>query len=128
MVVAAFRRPPNPFGNALGGGLGGILSDWTWRDIYAADFVRQLSVDASSDKLVHSDPAFAHMYIRDETYVRRAATKAILMTETVWNGYKASQPQSKVVLEKMFEPVVLVVPGYTGRVFAGDVHYQTFKE
>ncbi len=119
MVVAAFR--PTLLGI-------GIQSNWTWRDVYPNDFIRQLSIDGTTNKLKHSDFTFEHMITREATYVRRPKTAAILMSEAVWNGYKAAQPASNVVAKNMFEPIILAVSGYTGMVYAGDVHYPIFKD
>ncbi|AWN40498.1 hypothetical protein [Methylobacterium durans] len=68
------------------------------------------------------------MLIRDETFVRNPRTAPILMTEAVWIGYKAAAPNSVSVTKPLFHLVTLTVPSYTGKVFAGDVHYPVFKE
>jgi adenylate cyclase len=119
MVRAAFR----PSALSIG-----FPTNWVWQDIYPGDFVRQLSVDGSTNRLKHSSPAFEHMLLREETFVKTPKTAPILMTEAVWNGYKAAAPKSNVVTKPFFNAITLAVPGYTGKVYAGDVHYPIFKD
>ncbi|GJE43558.1 adenylate/guanylate cyclase domain-containing protein [Methylobacterium soli] len=106
----------------------GLDSNWSWREVFPADFVRQLSVDGTTKQLRHANPLFEHMFIQEQTFTRNPKTAPILMTEAVWIGYKAAAPSSAVVTKPMFHPVMLIVPAYKGRVYAGDVHYPAFKE
>lgn len=119
MVKAAFRP------GALSIGFG---ANCVWRNFYPGDFVRQLSIDGPTNRIKHADPAFEYMLIEEETYVRNPKTAPILMTEAVWNGYKAAASTSSVVTKPMFKAITLDVPAYTGKVYAGDVHYRVFKE
>ena len=102
--------------------------DWNWRDILPTDFVRQLSMEPGSSKLKHESPFFRHMLITDESVVRRPKTAHILMTESVWNGFKAAAPNDPSVKNNWFRPISLEVPGYTGLIYSGDVVYTAFKE
>jgi adenylate cyclase len=106
----------------------GLGMNWVWRDIYPGNFVRQLTIDGTTNRLKHSDPTFEHMLVQEETYVRSPKTAPILMTEAVWDGYKAAAPTSACVTKPMFHPIELAVPAYKGKVYAGDVHYPVFKE
>jgi adenylate cyclase len=103
------------------------LGAWQWREIYANDFVRQLSSQPGSNHIIHSDPSFASMFWQDRTYIRRPKTDPILMTEAVWKGYKAAAPLAKAVLNGWFKEIMLTVPSYSGKVYSGDVHYPVFK-
>lgn len=105
----------------MGGGLG-------HREIFATDFVRQLDVEPLTGKLVHRDPAFMDMFPIEKTFVQTPKTPAILMTESVWSGYKAACPASNVVTEPLFHPITLKLPAYTGKVNGGDVIKTAFKE
>jgi hypothetical protein len=107
----------------------GILSgDWGYREISAGDFVSQLDVELHTGKLVHRDPAFLDMFTIEKTFVRTPKTHAILMTEAVWDGYKAACPTSNVVTEPLFRPITLELPAYTGKVYGGNVVKTVFKE
>jgi adenylate cyclase len=119
IVSAHFRSP-------LGGfvGLGG---DGAWKDFYPSEFVTQLSSELLGNRIIHSDPNFRMMLVSEKSVVTRAATKPILMTETVWKGYKAAAPTAKSVINGWFAEVPIKVPGYTGRVYAGDVIVHALK-
>jgi len=112
----------------VSGGPGILSGDWGYREISAGDFVSQLDVELHTGKLVHRDPAFLDMFTIERTFVRTPKTHAILMTEAVWNGYKAACPTSNVVTEPLFHPITLELPAYTGKVYGGNVIKTVFKE
>jgi adenylate cyclase len=117
-VSAGFRR------TLLGAG---VPASWRWEEITPWDFVRKLCFDSSTGHIRHSDLLFEAMSVQEKSYVTKPKTAAILMTDAVWNGYKSAQPNSSIVTESMFKAVTLAVPGYSGAVFGGDVHYRAFK-
>lgn len=102
-------------------------NDWKWTEYFPSDFVRKLDVPVGSRQIQYSDPAFVTMFAEDRTFTRRPATDPILMTEAVWNGYKAAAPTANAVTKGWFKAVDISVPGYTGKVYGGDVHYVAFK-
>lgn len=106
-----------------------VLGSLVWRDVYPTEFVRRLSMEGIGIgfNLKHADPTFRHMYVTEETFVTRPKTAPILMTEPVWVGYKAAQPSANSVINGWFQPVDISVPGYSGRIFGGDVHYTVFE-
>lgn len=101
--------------------------DWVWSEEHLATFVQKLTMDNLSYKLSHSDPSFRSMFLLDRNWEMRPETKPILMTETVWNGFKAARPDDPAVVNGWFGEVTLTVPGYSGKVFSGDVIYTQFK-
>lgn len=119
IVSAHFKSPLGIFA--------GLSGEGTWRDFYPSDFVRQLSSELLGNRIQHSDPNFQMMSVSERRIVTRAATKPIMMTETVWNGYKAAAPAAKSVVNGWFSEVPIKVPGYTGKVYAGDVYYPALK-
>ncbi len=114
MVRAGFR--PNLLSSSL-----------NWRDAYPFDFIRQLSMDGLTSRMKHADPNFASMHIIQSNWVLRAKTNPILMTETVWFGYKAARPEANEVVNGWFKEITIKVPGYDKRVFSGDVIYPDLK-
>jgi adenylate cyclase len=111
-VRAAFSTSPFDF-------------NWVWRDIYATDFIQQL--DMVNGQIVHNYPHLRSMRLSEDTYVRRPATAPILMTEVVWNGFKRAVPTDLSVQNNWFEPIDLVVTGYTGKVYSGDVIFKIYN-
>ncbi|MQX70032.1 adenylate/guanylate cyclase domain-containing protein [Sinorhizobium meliloti] len=120
MVYAAFQPPF--FGL-------GTPPTWKWKAFYPSQFVRQLSTDRASNRINHSDPTFQQMAILEQKLVTRPKTQPILMTETVWSGYKTANPRADSVVNGWFEEITgLEVPGYEGKVFSGDVIFTIFRE
>lgn len=107
--------------------LGGFQpQDLIWKEVFPSDFVRGLSMETITSRLRHADPLFQTMYIQERTWTRTPKTKPILMTESVWLGYKAAAPNARSVVNGWFERIELQVPGYNGAVYSGDVIYGEF--
>lgn len=126
VVRAAFNQSVFGLGQLLWPTLAGS-GQRQWREIYANDFVRQLSSEPGSNRIVHSDPSFASMSHEERTFVRRPKTGPILMTEAVWIGYRTAAPQAPAVANGWFKEITLSVPSYSGKVYSGDVHYKAFE-
>jgi adenylate cyclase len=120
MVQAAFS--PSLLGGAGTGPLG-----WVWRKFWPGEFVRQLTRSRHFRGLEHSNVLFEDLIVSEEEYVRRPATKPILVTERVWDGFRAAAPTDPSVTGGWFRPVNIAVPGYDGKVFEADVIYVAFR-
>lgn len=106
----------------------GILStDWYWQDEWTNDFAKNVSSSILGG-LSHSNPRYRSHYMTTEYLTTREATKPILMTAPVYNGFKAARPDDKSVKGGWFKKVAVEVPGYTGDVYGGDVHFTAFNE
>ncbi|MBD2751115.1 adenylate/guanylate cyclase domain-containing protein [Microvirga sp. BT688] len=114
IVQAAFQPPWLPSYN------------WTWTNVYPSDFIRSLSIDGLSNRIVHADPTFQHMLLSQEKYVTKPQTPPILITKAVMDGYRAAAPNSPIITQRMFSEIKLQVPGYSGPVFGGDVIFTDF--
>lgn len=101
---------------------------WIWREMSAADFVKALEMNHLYGTLTHTDPKFQSMFPVDRKFIRTPKTEPILMTETVWEGFKAACPTSDVVSQPLFRPVTLSLPSYTGKLYAGNVIKTIFQE
>ncbi|MFK0207248.1 adenylate/guanylate cyclase domain-containing protein [Agrobacterium sp. NPDC090283] len=119
MVSANFKSPL--------GILGGLSNSGNWKTFYPSEFVRQLSSELLGNRILHSDPSFQHMLVTESSIVVREATQPILMTETVWNGFKAAKPTDASVVNNWFTTVTLKVPGFTGKVYGGNVIFPALK-
>ncbi len=50
------------------------------------------------------------------------------MTAQVYNGFKAARPDDDTIKNGWFAKIAVEVPGYTGDVYGGDVHFKAFNE
>jgi len=103
-----------------------IFDDWKWFKEYPINFVKNL--DTSGGVITHKNPNFLSFIHSVEYLTTRETTKPILMTAPVYNGFKAARPDDKSVKGGWFTKVAVEVPGYTGDVYGGDVHFTAFNE
>jgi hypothetical protein len=94
---------------------------WRWVDEKPTDFLSKLEKDYVTKQLRHKDSNFAS-FIQTTHFVRtREETPPILMTGSVWAGYRRIQPQKSAVQNGLFKKIAVEIPGYTGEVFGGGV-------
>jgi hypothetical protein len=74
-----------------------------WTEYFPSDFVRRLYVPNGSRHIQYLDAAFITMFTRYKTFTQRPAADPILMTEAVWNGYKAAAPTANAVTKGWFK-------------------------
>jgi len=115
--------PANSLEQALGG-----ASDWTWKTESLHSFVSQLDVQYVPSRVVHKHPDFASFFLSQETLKTREATPPILMTASVWQGFKKAKPNSTIVEKSLFRKVGVRVSGYAGEVYGGDVIFPKLKQ
>jgi adenylate cyclase len=108
-------------GNALGAfGLDQILGGgWIWEDVELKEFVDRLTYDPATSTITHRDPSLRSYYLT--TKERTTSTPPILMTKTVYEGFRKANPQRDSVQRGWWNPVSLFVPGYNGGIFGGNV-------
>jgi class 3 adenylate cyclase len=103
-------------------------TNWTSEYFWPHQFVRQLKDTGWPEyKLIHADPDYRALYINDHWLTLEEATPAILMSELVWNGFKAAQPDDPSVTNGWFKKVKVDIPGFSGGVFGGNVIFTQFK-
>jgi hypothetical protein len=100
---------------------------WRWVDETLESFVSQLEVNYAPTRITHKRVDFGSFYMSSDTVQTREATPPILMTAAVWSGYRKAEPDSSSVQQSMFKEVSLRVPGYSGKVYGGDVIFPNLK-
>jgi adenylate cyclase len=101
-------------------------ASYLWRDEYPHEFVKNISHTILTG-LNHTNPNYGTHFMTSEYIVTRAATKPILMTAPVYNGFKAAKPNDLTIKNAWFAPVDVKVPGYDGIVYGGDVIFTAFR-
>jgi adenylate cyclase len=106
----------------------GIGTDfsWNWRTEYPTSFVKNLEV--SLGKITHKDPWFASFIHSQERYVERSATPPILMTKSVFDGFKASNPDRPSIKKGWFAKTNFKIDDYDGDIYGGDVIKTIFRD
>jgi len=101
------------------------LKEWGWYEVDTGDFVDKLE-ETYTPVLRHPDENFASFFRSSRT--TRWTVKPILMTEPVFEGYKRAKPKAASVTNGWWKPQNVHVPGYSGKIYGGDVHFTAFEE
>ena len=75
----------------------------------------------------HFDPnfhSFTWVYDQLET---SAATDPILMTESVYNGFRRARPDAIEFTNGWIKEVIANIQGYSGKIYGCDVFYEAFR-
>jgi hypothetical protein len=117
---------PLAFANALSGD--SSSTDWEWKTETLEGFLSNVRVEYVPPRLVHNNPNFVSLVLMDETQVVRAHTPPILMTASVWKGFRSDRPEDVVVKNGLIKRVYVKTPGYTDAVFGGDVIFPNLRD
>jgi class 3 adenylate cyclase len=99
--------------------------DWVWQKEWPHQFVKNVSHNGPA--LTHSHATYRAHFTIPEYLETKASTPPILMTEAVWNGFKAAHASDEMATKGWFKPVDLKVPGYNRTIIGGDVIYSAFN-
>jgi adenylate cyclase len=113
---SGFMSPLAPFG--LGQA---AVSEWIWEDVELKEFVGRLKLTygPGASPITHQDPSFRSFYL--STKERTTSAPPILMTKTVYDGFRKANPHCNSVQRGWWQPVSLYVPGYSGGIFGGNL-------
>lgn len=101
-------------------------SNWKWRPEWCENVVSGFKKDYISNCWRHDDPSVESFIMSDVPITIRAKTPPILMTKTVYDGFKAARPRDPSVLARRWEKVEITVPEYSDQVYGGDVVWKLF--
>jgi adenylate cyclase len=102
-----------------------LTKKWAWFDQSYEEFIENLEVTYSRD-LRHKDEYFrAFCKILRPKYTHPSP---ILMTQTVYDGFKKAYPADKSIQGNFWQNQSLSVKGYDGNVLGGDVFWEIAKE
>jgi class 3 adenylate cyclase len=103
-------------------------NNWQWKEVSLKEFVSQLEVKYAPTRIVHKDAQFGSFFLSDQFVQTRDATPPILMTKSVWDGFRRGKQEDPAVRENMFKKVkVSGLLGYDGEVYGGDVIFPALK-
>jgi adenylate cyclase len=103
---------------------------WQWKDETFESFLSNVQVEYEPSRrvIVHNDPNFRTFILSARRREVRGPTPPILMTATVWKGFRSEQPNDPCIKKGLFNRVHVNTPGYDGAVFGGDVIFPGLKE
>jgi adenylate cyclase len=102
-----------------------LTKKWHWTNREVDDFLDSLEA-AGAQSLRHKDDYF-FTFIKDAISGTRT-TPPILMTAPVYQGFRKAKPDADSIKGGWWtERKGLSVPGYTGKVYGGDVIFTAFR-
>ena len=90
-------------------------------------FIQKFTHNPQSGLMIHSNPAFHSFWPVTREYVQRPATPTILMTKSVYDGFRRVRPDAVELRNKWFLPVAIDIPDYDEQVYGGEVIYTVFQ-
>jgi adenylate cyclase len=102
-----------------------LSSELDWKTEYPNSFVKDLT--ASGGVISHKSPHFATFFPSSRPYVLRDATPPILMTKSVFDGYKSSHPAEPEVANGWLRKLDFKIADHDGDIFGGDVIFTIFQ-
>lgn len=99
-----------------------------WNTETPWEFVDNLTIHPTGIGAMHKSFSFKTCYPVKETIQLKPGTPPILMTQSVFNGFKSANPNRDCIRNNLFKKVDAHVPDYDGEIFGGDVVFNIFKE
>jgi adenylate cyclase len=99
----------------------------TYRSEYPHDFVKSFSFDALAGVMRHQDPRFHSFVSYQESITQGIDTPPILMTQSVYSGFKAARPDAVEIQNGWLKEVPVTIEGYSDRVYGANVIYSIFN-
>jgi hypothetical protein len=98
-----------------------------WRDEAPHLFIQNFSWDALRGLMVHNDPTFHSFQSMAREHESRVATPSILMTKSVYDGFRSARPNAVELQNGWFQRIQLSLPEYDGEVYGGGVTWSIFN-
>lgn len=99
------------------------INEWGWSNLSLKDFLGRLK-ETYTRMLRHENEYFSTFFLTEEAWA--TSTPPILMTQPVYDGFRKAAPDDQSVKNGWWKSKAVTVPGYTGRVYGGDVHFNAF--
>jgi len=100
------------------------LPDWRWVQVETRDFLNNLDDLFYNQLLRHKNPLYKAFYVTSA--IMSVRHKPILMTQSVWDGFRKANPNRDSVKNSYWVATNVKVPGYSDKVWGGDVHFTAF--
>lgn len=104
------------------------LLGFRYEEYFAWDFAKQFSFNSTTGQMHHFRPDFHSFQVVPREVPISGATKPILMTKAVFDGFQMARPGAPEIRNSWFELCDVTVPGYSGQVYGGDVIFTIFKQ
>lgn len=96
------------------------IKQWGGTEYSLEDFIKRLTV-TNSKYLLHNEQHFYSFNFKNS--VSSISTSPILVTQSVYDGFKKKQPSAKSILKNWWTVESIKIPGYTGKIMGANVFY-----
>lgn len=101
------------------------IAQWGEMQTSLEEFIRKLRPYGTGVFLMPGENYLVAAEIQEEH--SNVKYPPILMTDPVFQGYRRENPGAESVMNRWWRPKGVTVPGYSGRVWGGDVIYTAFR-
>jgi hypothetical protein len=99
-----------------------------WREEAPHLFIQKFSWNALRGLMVHNDSAFLGFQWMVREHESRVATPPILMSKSVYDGFRSARPNAIELQNGWFERIQLSLPDYNGEIYGGSVIWSIFNQ
>lgn len=95
---------------------------WNWSFKTPKEFVDNLKL-TYTPVMEYKDQYFSSCYALSKTFSNWDSTPPILITESVYNGFKSANPDDKTITDKMWKTKSRKIQDYSGKLYGGDITF-----
>ncbi len=99
-----------------------LTNKWNWSFKTPKEFVDNLKI-TYLPTLEYNDEYFKSCLASSETYSNWDSTPPILITESVYNGFKKANPEDTSIKENMWKTKSRKIPDYSGKLYGGSITF-----
>ena len=100
-----------------------LTDKWSWIFNTVEEFVKNVEI-TYSPVLKYKDEYFKSCFASSERYTNYDSTPPILITESVYNGFKGANPDIDSIKNKWWKKQTRNITGYSGIYYGGDITYE----
>ncbi len=97
------------------------INEWHWHDELVHEFEKNTKLIYYPTRIIYNNDYFGSFYASTKTISNNDSTPPILMTETVYNGYKKENPNADSIKNNWWTKKNRKISDYSGIIYGGNV-------
>lgn len=97
--------------------------NWLWQFKTPQEFVEDIEFSYTSPNMRYKDEHFSVCHASSESRSNYNSTKPILITESVYNGFKRDNPDDNSIKKNWWKKASRKIPDFSGVVYGGDITF-----
>jgi class 3 adenylate cyclase len=100
-----------------------LINQWSWNFQTVEEFVNNIEFSGSPN-MRYKDENFSSCFATSRVTSNFDSTPPILMTESVYNGFKENNPHDNSIKNGLWRKKGRKIPGFSGTYYGGDVTFE----